>query len=343
MKQNNVIAIDLAKYVYDICVVDKTGKVLSEKTIRRRQLAKYLSKQAPAVVAMEACAGAHYWSRVAQQHGHQVILLPAKFVTAFRQGHKTDPNDALAIAIASRQPKLRRVAVKSIEQQDLQSCRRVHEHLSQQRTAVSNMLRGLLAEFGIVFAKGFAQLKRQLPCILEDAENGLPFSFRETLYLTWQHWQRLEEELKACEKMLQNRVNQNAHCRELMQLEGVGPMNALGLYVALGDGSSFKNGRCAAACIGVTPKQSSSGGVVHMKGIGKKTGCKRLRSSLIQGAQAVISALDKRPPRTEKERWLRSMIERRGRGRAAVALANKTVRTAWAMLKYNQPYQLLLN
>ena len=203
------------------------------------------------------------------------------------------------------------------------------------------MLRGLLAEFGIVFAKGFAQLKRQLPSILEDAENGLPFSFRETLNLTWQHWQRLEEELKACEKMLQSRVNKNAHCRELMQLEGVGPMNARGLYVALGDGASFKNGRCAAAFIGVTPKQNSSGGTIHMKGIGKKTGCKRLRSSLIQGAQAVINVLDKRPPRTEKERWLKSMIERRGRGRAAVALANKTVRTAWAMLKYNQPYQLV--
>jgi transposase len=343
MNQNNVIAIDLAKNVFDACVVDKAGKVLSEKTIQRRHLAKYLSKQAPALVAMEACAGAHYWSRVAQAQGHQVILLPAKFVTAFRQGHKTDANDALAIAIACRQPKVKGVAVKTIEQQDLQSCRRVYEHLSQQRTAVSNMLRGLLAEFGIVFGKGFSQLKRQVPCILEDAENDLPFSFRETLHLAWQHWQGLEEELKACEKMLQNRVNQHTHCRELMQLEGVGPMNALGLYVTLGDGSSFKNGRCAAACIGVTPKQSSSGGVVHMKGIGKKTGCKALRSSLIQGAQAVITALDKRPPRSEKERWLKSVIERRGRGRAAVALANKTVRTAWAMLKYNQPYQLIVS
>ena len=116
-------------------------------------------------------------------------------------------------------------------------------------------------------------------------------------------------------------------------------MGALGLYVALGDGSSYDNGRNAAACIGLTPKQHSSGGKVVLKGIGKKSGMKRLRSCLIQGAQSAISALERREPRTEKECWLKALIERRGRGRAAVALANKNVRTAWAMLKHNEPYK----
>lgn len=340
MSQNNVIAIDLAKNVYDVCMVDKHNKVIAKKHIQRRHLAKYLASQAPALVAMEACAGAHHWSRVAQTHGHRVIQLPAKFVAAFRQGHKTDANDALAIAIAARQPNVKVVAVKTVDQQDLQACRRFYEHLSGQQTAVSNMIRGLLTEFGIVFPRGFAQLKRQVPLILEDAENGLPFTFRETLDQAWCHWQLLQEQVKTCEKRLQQRVKHNASCHRLLQLEGVGPMNALGLYVTLGDGQAFSNGRNAAACIGLTPKQYSSGGIVHLGGIGKKSGCKRLRSSLIQGAQAVIEAVIKRGPRTGKERWLQALVERRGRGRAAVALANKTVRTAWAMLKYDQTYQL---
>lgn len=341
MKQHNVIAIDLAKYVYDICIVNQFGKVILEKRVKRTHLAKFLANQAPTLVAMEACTGAHYWSRVARDQGHQVIQLPPRFVTAFRQGHKTDANDALAIAIAVRQPKVKGVAPKSVDQQDLQSCHRVYEHLAGQRTAVSNMIRGLLAEFGIIFPKGFAALKRQVPLILEDAENGLPFSFRETLDQAWRHWQYLAEEVKRSKARLVRRVEDNTHCRQLLALEGIGPMNALGLYVTLGDGQHFTNGRNAAACIGVTPKQHSSGGVVQMKGIGKRTGCQGLRSSLIQGAQAVIIALSKRPPQSEKERWLQSLVARRGRGRAAVALANKNVRTAWAMLKWDREYQLI--
>jgi len=339
MNQNNVIAIDLAKNVFDICVLDKVNKVRSEKSVRRSNLEKYLSQQTPSLVAMEACAGAHYWSRIAQSHGHLVILLPAKFVTAFRQGQKTDANDALAIGIAARQPKVKSVAVKTLEQQDLQSSQRVREHLCAQRTAVSNMIRGLLTEFGLVFGKGFAQLKRRVPCILEDAENDLPFTFRETVSLAWQHWQHLDKQVKQCEKTLKARVKQHEHCRGLLELESVGPVNALGLYVVLGDGNAFDNARAASACIGVTPKQHSSGGVVHMKGIGKQAANKRLRSSLIQGAQAFINVVEKRPARTEKEVWLKALIARRGRGRAAVALANKTVRTAWAMLHNNQAYQ----
>lgn len=343
MKYHSVIAIDLAKSVFDICIVDQFSKVLSQKTVRRNQLAKYLSKQRPGLVAMEACTGAHYWSRVAKEHGHEVILLPARFVTAFRQGQKTDSNDALAIAIAARQPNVKGATAKTIEQQSLQSCRRVHEHLSEQRTAVSNLIRGLLAEFGIVLPKSFAHLKRHIPLILEDAENDLPSPFRETLYQAWQHWLHIAQQVKQCERALREMVSHNEVCSQLLKLEGVGPMNALGLYVAIGNGNSFKNGRGAAACIGLTPKQHSSGGVVTMLGIGKKTGNKRLRSSLIQGAQAVINTLLHRPPRTDKERWLMSIIERRARNRAAVALANKTVRTAWAMLKHNQPYQLAMS
>ncbi len=338
MPQINVIAIDLAKYVYDICILNSEGKTLSKKTIRRQDLARFLSRQPPALVAMEACSGAHHWCRIAQSHGHETVQLGARYVAAFRQGQKTDANDALAIATAARQPSAKHSTIKTIDQQDLQASMRLYEHLIDQRTAVSNMIRGLLTEFGIVFSKGFSHLKRQVPLILEDAENDLPFTFRSTLQLAWQHWLHLDEQVKCCDKTLQQRASQNEHCRRLTKLEGVGPMNAIGLYVALGQGDTFKNGRGAAACIGLTPKQHSSGGVIKMKGIGRSSGSKRLRSSLIIGAHATINALARREARTPKELWLKSLIERRGSGRAAVALANKTVRTAWSMLRHEQEY-----
>ncbi len=188
MNNTRVIAIDLAKTIFQICLFDRHGKVLSNCSMRRAALAKFLAKQVAALVVMEACGGSHHWGRKAQSCGHQVMIIPPKQVTPYRQGHKTDGNDALAIGIASRQPELKTVGVKSLDQQSVQSDKRVHEHLSDQLTATGNMLRALVAEFGIVIPKGIAALRRELPLILEDAENGLPLAMRESLYLAWQQW-----------------------------------------------------------------------------------------------------------------------------------------------------------
>jgi transposase len=267
------------------------------------------------------------------------VIIPPKQVTPYRQGQKTDGHDALAIGIAARQPKLKTVGVKSLDQQSVQSDKRVQEHLSDQLTATGNLLRALVAEFGVVIPKGIAALRREVPLILEDAENGLPLGMRESLYLAWQHWRFLADTLKQAEQIVRTRIDQLAPCQQLTALEGVGPKNALGLYIRLGNGHHFKNGREAAACVGVTPKQSSSGGKTRLKGIGKYQGDQRLRSSLIVGARSVVNAVQKRPPRTTREHWLKALIERRGPGRAAVALANKNVRTAWAMLHDNTTYQ----
>lgn len=339
MKQRNLIAIDLAKNSFQVCVMTRNGKVLLNKPMSRKQLETYLVKQTPAIVAMEACGGAHHWGRKAQACGHEVRLLSPRQVKPYRQGHKTDAKDALAIAIACLQPEVKYAGLMSLEQQSLQSDKRVQEHLSDQLTATGNLLRGLMAEFGLVIPKGVAALKRRVPEFLEDAENGLPLSVRESLHQAWLLWQHQAQALKELEQLLARRVQQSPACAALERLESVGSKNAVGLYVALGDGRQFKNGREAAACIGVTPKQSSTGGKVKLGSIGKFTGNQRLRSSLIVGARAVINALARREPRNDKERWLKALIERRGPGRAAVALANKTVRTAWAMLYYNTPYQ----
>jgi len=334
-----VIAIDLAKNVFQVCLFDRKGKVLSNRSLRRAALAKFLAKQEPARVAMEACGGAHYWGRKAQSLGHQVVIIPPKQVSPYRQGQKTDGNDALAIGIAARQAELKTVGVKSLEQQSVQSDKRVQEHLSDQLTASGNLLRSLLAEFGIVIAKGRSALRRELPAILEDAENGLPLSMREGLALAFDQWRAQAAALAQVERLLIQRQQTLEPARRLCALEGVSIKNALGLYVRLGDAQHFRNGREAAACTGVTPKQKSTGGKVRLGSIGRYTGDQRLRSSLIVGARAAVNALMKRPPRNTKEQWLKALIERRGPGRAAVALANKNVRTAWAMLRYHSEYQ----
>ena len=339
MNSTRIIAIDLAKNVFQVSVLSRHGQELSNKAMRRKALAVWLAKQAVSVVAMEACSGAHHWGRKAQSLGHQVLIIPPKQVMPYRQGQKTDGNDALAIGIASRQPKLKTVAVKSLEQQSVQCDKRVQEHLSDQLTATGNMVRALVAEFGVVMPKGMAALRRELPLILEDAENGLPLAMRESLYLAWQQWLFLADALQRAEQLLKVRIDQLEPCQRLTALEGVGPKNAIGLYIRIGNGHHFKNGREAAACVAVTPKQSSSGGKTRMKGIGKYKGDQRLRSSLIIGARSVVNALQKRPARNAREQWLKALIERRGPGRAAVALANKNVRTAWAMLHNNSTYQ----
>ena len=340
MKNHNVIAIDLAKSSFQVCHL-RDGEAVLERSFTRNQLLKWLARQPPTIVAIEACGSAHFWARKLMALGHTPIILTPKAVTPYRQGHKTDKNDALAIAIAALQPNLKTVSVKTVEQQGLQGIERIRQHWSDNITATSNMLRGLLYEFGITIPKGEKALKRKVPEILEDGENELPMAFRHQLADIYQCYLALLDNLASVERQLTTLIKQQGDCQKLMAQEGIGPVNALGLYLALGQkGESFKNGREASACIGLTPKQYSTGGVVVLGGIGKKVGNKRLRANLIQGALSVAKVVEKRPPRTRKEAWLKSLIERRGLRRAAVALANKNIRTAWALLHYNKSYQV---
>ena len=341
MNKLNVIAVDLAKTIFQVCVLNKGNKVISNRAIAAKRFGAYLGKQPRSLVAFEACGRAQHWARKAQGYGHEVIILPAKLVAAFRQGQKTDDNDAIAIGLAAQQPSIKPSGIKTIEQQSIQSDLRIHKHISDQLTATGNMLRGLLAEFGLEIPKGVGHLKKCLPLILEDAENGLPFDVRDSLFQGWLLWQAHEERLLELEKILNRRGQEHEACQRLSKLEGVGIKNALGLYAELGNGQHYNNGRNASACIGMTPKQHSSGGKVKVGSIGKHSGNQRLRSSLILGAHSVVNQLDRREAKTNKERWLKALIERRGKGRAAVALANKTVRTAWSMLYHNEPYRVL--
>lgn len=337
---DTTIAIDIAKSSFH-AVSEKNNKIGTNRAFNRQQLKTWLAKQSKSRVVIEACGSAHYWARYAQSLGHTAQLISPKSVIPFRQGHKTDKNDALAIATASKQATTKSVGIKTVEQQALQSISRVRQHLCDNQTAVSNMLRGLLCEFGITINKGSKAFRATIPDILEDGENGLPDILRAVIADMYVAYLEGEAHLAKVSKKLERLINQQAQCKKLMQLEGIGPVNALEVYLTLGDkGESFANGREASACIGLTPKQYSTGGQVTLGGIGKKQGKKRMRANLIQGALAVVQVLDRRQAKNEKERWLKSLIALKGKRRAAVALANKTIRTAWAMLSKGNEYQL---
>jgi transposase len=337
MNKLNVIGVDLAKNVIQVSVLSPTNRELRNSALTRRKFAEFLGRQRASLVAFEACATSHYWARVALRHGHEVKIIPAKAVFPFRQGHKTDENDALAVAEAARRPNVKLAPLKTVEQQGMQAVQRSRELLVHERVALSNHLRGLLMEFGIVIPQGFASLYRLLPEILEDGENELPDLYRPTLNLLYGRLCDLREDLERLNGEIESLVQNNLVCRRLTQLEGIGPIGSVLLYATLGTGEAFANGRQFSAYLGLTPKQFSSGGKVNLVGISKRVANRRLRAVLIQGARAYVYHM--KEPKTTKDRWLWAIVERSGKCKAAVALANKNVRTAWAMLTQNTEYQ----
>ena len=337
MTKLNVIGVDLAKNVIQVSVLSPSNQELRNSALTRRKFAEFLGRQRASLVAFEACATSHYWARVAQRHGHEVKIIPAKAVFPFRQGHKTDENDALAVAEAARRPNVKLAPLKTVEQQGMQAIQRSRELLVHERVSLSNHIRGLLMEFGIVIPQGFANLYRLLPEILEDGANELPDLYRPTLHLLYGRLCDLREDLERLNREIEVLVQANPVCRRLTALEGVGPIGSVLLYATLGTGEAFANGRQFSAYLGLTPKQFSSGGKVNLVGISKRVANRRLRAVLITGARAYVYRM--KEPKTAKDRWLCAIVERSGKCKAAVALANKNVRTAWAMLTQNTEYQ----
>lgn len=339
MNKLNVIAVDLAKNVFQVCKTDCFGKVIFNKAMSRKALKALLVKEKVSVVAMESCSGTHYWARYAREHGHTVKSISPRRVKAFLQGQKTDANDALAIAVAARQPHIKLSRIITLEEQCLQSIECMRDLLVKQKVSLGNQIRSLLLDLGFSIPKGDCQLERTVPYILEDAENDLSMPFRSTLSCLWLRFLRTIEEIAEVEKTQLSEVKKDKTCKRLQALEGVGPVGAIQLGIVLSNPEHFKNGREASACIGVTPVQHSSGGKENIGAISKLSGHKKLRSDLFKGAMAVVRTLEKRPCRTQKDVWLKNLIARRGKKVAAIALANKNVRTAYALIKHNKEYQ----
>ena len=330
------VGIDLAKQVFQIHGVDSQEKVVLRKQLRRAQMLSYFKELAPCLIGMEACSSAHYWARELQKLGHTVKLMAPQFVKPYVKSNKNDANDAEAICEAIARPTMRFVAIKSIAQQDIQAVHRIRSELVQQRTAKVNQIRGLLAEYGIVVGQRIDVLRKSLPLLVEDAENGLTPDFRGLLEGLQQDLTALDTRVDELDKKIKTLASSNEDAKRLQQIPGIGPITATALVCAIGDGKQFKRGRDLAAWLGLTPRQNSSGGKDRLLGISKR-GDAYLRTLLIHGARAVLKvASQKDDPRS---RWLQSLCGRRNKNIAAVALANKNARIVWALLTKKTDYQ----
>jgi transposase len=331
------IGIDLAKNVFQLHGVDRHGKAVWKRRLKRDQWLKVLSDQVEpgCEIGMEACSGAHHWARELKARGFTVRLIPPQFVKPYVKSNKNDANDAEAICEAMSRPSMRYVTVKSIAQQDIQATHRIRTELKDQRNAKANQIRGLVAEYGLVAPLTLGALRAAIPGWLEDADNGLTDHFRSLLHGVWLDLTALDDRLHELDRTIEQLANSNEVTRRLQQLRGVGPMVATALVATVGDGKQYHKGRQMAASLGLTPRQCSSGDKHRLLGITKR-GDVYLRTLLIHGARAVVSQAKHKDDRLS--RWVTGIAQRRHPNVAAVALANKTARMAWAMLRNETDY-----
>ena len=332
-----IVAIDLAKNVFQVCALDKNHKVKMNKKVTRAKLLDTLRQMEPTLVVMESCYSANPWGREIIKLGHTVRLIPAYMVKPFVVGNKNDRNDALAIAEAALRPKVRFVPVKTIEQQDIQSLQRMRDLLLRQRTATSNQLRGLLAEYWIVIPKGRSSLNTKVYEILEDAEQPLTVTMRRSVHAINERLLEFDRQIKDIEKELYALLDVQEDFHLLQTIPGIGPVGAATFIAAINDAKHFKNGRELSAWIGLTPKQHSSGEKSILGNISKR-GNRDLRRVLAHGARSVMNWCEKKTDPLSL--WVKELASRMHPCKVIVALANKLARIAWAVLSRKEPFKV---
>ena len=306
------------------------------KIVRNKWLAALCERVPPgAEIGMEACASSHHWGRELQKRGYHVKLIAAQFVKPYVKSNKNDQVDAEAICEAMGRPGMRFVAIKSVEQQDIQAAHRIREELVGQRTAKVNQIRGLVGEYGIIAPVGIQKLRSALPWWLEDAENGLTDAFRTLLAGLTEDLRSLDNCITDLDEQIAQSVKENPVAQRLLELRGIGPLTASALAGALGDGSAFNKGREFAASLGLTPRQHSTGGKERLLGISKR-GDSYLRKLLVHGARAVLRHAKDRDDGLSQ--WLNALSARKHANVVSVALANKTARMAWAVVHNKTAY-----
>ncbi len=332
------VGVDIAKNVFQIHGVDRSGRPIWRRQLKRAGWlrAVTLKLEPGCEVGMEACSGAHHWARELASRGFVVKLISPQFVKPYVKSQKNDATDAEAICEAMSRPGMRFVSPKAIEQQDIQALHRVRSSVVGQRTAQGNQIRGLVAEYGLVAPQHLGSLRKAIPEWLEDAENGLTDRFRALLHGLWTELLRWDERIQAFDQEIACIAETHPDAKRLKQLQGVGPLIATALVARFGDASHFRRGREAAASIGLTPGHHGTGGKNRLMGITKR-GDSYLRGILIHGARSVVSQAHRKDDRLN--RWATELKDRSHANVAAVALANKTVRIAWAMLTYGTEYE----
>ena len=330
------MGIDLGKNKFHLYGVDATGEPALERVLSRKQLLPSLANLTPCLIGLEACGGSHYWAREIRKLGHEVRLISPQFVKPYVKSNKNDYNDAEGICEAVSRPGMRFVEIKSVEQQDVQALHRMRSFAVKTRTGLVNQIRGLLGEYGMVLGQGISRVRRRVPEILEDGENGLTDRFRSWLANVYEQLHQHDAQIAMYDREIQTIYQQDEACQRLGQIEGVGPQSATAMVAAYGQARDFKNGREFSASLGLVPRQHSTGGKSVLLGISKR-GDRYLRTLLIHGARSVVRAAEGKTDR--RSCWIQRLVATRGKNKAAVAVANKNARIIWALLSRGECYQ----
>ena len=330
------VGIDLAKNVFQLHAVDERGKIVLRRQLRRDQMAAFFANLPPCLIGMEACGSAHYWARTLQSFGHTARLMSPQFVKPYVKSNKNDVADAEAICEAVARPNMRFVPVKSVEQQTVLSLHRVRQGFVKARTAQANQIRSLLGEFGLIMPAGISHIAKRVPGLLEDTSNPLPGSLRQLITRLTEHLKDLDQLVDEFETQIKAWHRSSELSMRLEKIPGIGPLGASALVASIADATSFDSGRQLSAWLGLVPRQHSSGGKPTLLGISKR-GDVYLRTLLIHGARSAILAAQRKAVNTNV--WLAGLLDRRHPNVAAVALANKKVRTVWALLAHGRQFR----
>ncbi len=333
------VAVDLAKSVFELAIANARWRVWSRQRLNRARFARFLAQTPPTHVVVEACGTAHYWGRVAQQHGHRVTLVPPAYVRPYVRRNKTDRADAEAI----RSGEIPRVPVKRVEQQALVALHRVREQWMTTRTARINVLRGLLREQGLLLPAGACAALRALPVLLDEAATVLPRHLRQVLTSVHEEVRAIEARIAGLERELRALADADPVVMRLRTIPGIGLLTATALVGTVGHIHAFRRARQFASWLGLTPREYSSGQRRRLGGISKR-GDVYLRCLLTHGARAVLASAHWRraaqQPLTRLHHWAMTVHARRGYNKATIAVANKLGRLVWAVWHKDVPCAL---
>ena len=338
MSNDTLVAVDLAKSVFEIAVSDRPGRVSRRERLPRDRFLTFFAQLPPAAVVMEACGSAHYWARRIEELGHKVVLLPPQYVRPYILRNKTDRCDTSAMLEAYRNQEIRPVPIKTVPQQVLGTLHRLRSGWIAERTARINALRGLLRELGLFIPVGIKHVLPQLAEILGDADSGLPDALRPALAEVCDEVRTLCERIERIEGQLEALAKQTPTVARLRSVPGIGLLTATALVAFVGDVSRFPSARHLASYLGLTPREYSSGSRRRLGRISKR-GDHYLRTLLIHGARATLwhAKHMKRPDRLRA--WALRLEKASGHNKAAVALANKLARLAFSVWKHDRDFE----
>ena len=336
MQAITTIGLDIAKSVFQVHGIDAEGNVIVRRQLKRRSVTAFFHKLPPCLVGIEACASSHYWSRELRALGHTVRLMPPAYVKPYVKRQKNDATDAEAICEAVRRPTMRFVETKTPEQQSCLMFHRTRHLFIRQQTAVINAIRAHFAEFGIVAPVGRQGVENLLDIIADARDARLPEVARACLAALGNQLRMLKTQILSFDRMITAWHRSNETSKRLDALPGVGPTLATALVASVADPKAFRSGRDFSAWIGLVPKQNSSGGKQKLGSISKQ-GDRYLRSLFTAGALAVIRYA--KIHGTGHRPWLTALLARRPTKVAAIALANKIARMAWAMMARGENYR----